>query len=84
MDVVEAFGAVVRAERQQRQLTQSDLALRAGLHLQFVSRVERGESVPSLVTVFALADALELSVPALMELVVGRVSPGRRGASAGS
>ncbi|AKJ31376.1 hypothetical protein AAW51_4685 [Caldimonas brevitalea] len=77
MDVVEAFGAVVRAERQHRELTQSDLALRSGLHLQYVSKVERGQSVPSLTTVFALADALDLSVPALMERVVQKISSGR-------
>ncbi|MCW7541072.1 helix-turn-helix domain-containing protein [Aquabacterium sp. A7-Y] len=78
MDVVEAFGEVLRAERLQRQLTQGDLALRAGLHLQHISKIERGDSGPTLVTVFALADALELSVPALMELVVRKISSGRR------
>ena len=78
MDVTQAFGAVLRAERRKRGLTQTDLALRAGLSLNFVSLVERGESSPTVATVYALADALELPVEALFALVTQRITSGRR------
>ncbi|MCW7540474.1 helix-turn-helix domain-containing protein [Aquabacterium sp. A7-Y] len=82
MNVTEAFGAVVRAERQQQGLTLSDLALRSGMNWRHLSRVERGESVPSLVTIFALANALEIPPRTLIGMVEDHVTTGRRASKA--
>ncbi|MCW7541866.1 helix-turn-helix domain-containing protein [Aquabacterium sp. A7-Y] len=79
MDVIEAFGAAVRDERLQRQLTLNDLAVRSGLNFRYISRVERGEVVPSLLTVCALADGLDLPVPSLLEIAMAKTTKGRRG-----
>ncbi|MCW7541022.1 helix-turn-helix domain-containing protein [Aquabacterium sp. A7-Y] len=78
MDVTQVFGAVLRAERRKRGLTQTDLALRAGLHLNFICMVERGESSPTLPTLYALADALELPAEALIATVSQQITTGRR------
>ncbi|MCW7538426.1 helix-turn-helix domain-containing protein [Aquabacterium sp. A7-Y] len=78
MDCPEAFGVVVRELRLQRGLTQNDLALRSGLHFNQISRLERATSVPSLVTVFAIADALEVRPDALVTRVMEKITAGRR------
>ena len=53
-----ALGKRVREEREGQGLTQGDLARRAGLSLNAVARVERGERVPSARTVEKLARGL--------------------------
>ncbi|MCW7538425.1 helix-turn-helix transcriptional regulator [Aquabacterium sp. A7-Y] len=77
MNCTQAFGDTVRVERRQRGLTQGDLALRAGLHLNQVSRIERGEAVPSLLTIFALADALEMGSDQLIATAMQKITTGR-------
>jgi transcriptional regulator with XRE-family HTH domain len=62
---------VARAVRQHRVaagLTQAELAERAGLAFETISRVESGREPPSLRTAVGLADALAVSIDA----VVGR------------
>ena len=58
MDLIEAFGRVVRRDRQRRGLTQEQLAELADLHTNYVSLVERGRSAAALDTLAALAEAL--------------------------
>ncbi len=58
MDLLAAFGVVVRRERIRQQLTQEGLAELAGLHHNYVGLVERGKSAAALDTVEALATAL--------------------------
>lgn len=41
-------------------LSQEELAERAGICQQFLSRLERGQSVPSLETIMALCDAMSI------------------------
>jgi transcriptional regulator with XRE-family HTH domain len=62
------LGLAVRALRKERRLTQAELAERAGLAYETVSRVETGREPPSLRTAMALADALEEP----LDSVVGR------------
>lgn len=63
-----AFGAKVRARREQLLLTQDQLAERAQLHTNYVSSVERGERNLGLHNVARLAYGLELGIG---ELVAG-------------
>lgn len=58
MNLLVAFGMVIRRERERKHLTQERLAELADLHHNFVSLVERGKSAPGLDTVAALAKAL--------------------------
>jgi transcriptional regulator with XRE-family HTH domain len=55
-----AFGAAIRAIRQERGVSQEDLAWKARIDRAHVGGIERGEENPSLTNVFKLADALEI------------------------
>jgi len=62
------IGANVRAQRKERDWTQERLAIKAGMHLNEVGRVERGVRDMRVSTVAKLAKAL--GIPA-MELLRG-------------
>jgi XRE family transcriptional regulator, regulator of sulfur utilization len=64
----ERFGRIVRQRRESLGLSQEVLASRAKLNRTYLGDVERGVSVPSLVTAAKLAAALEVT---LSSLVVG-------------
>ncbi|CAH1745180.1 protein of unknown function [Thauera humireducens] len=64
------FTVLLRQLRKERGLSQEVLAERAGLHRNFISLIERGESQPTIDTLFRLADAL--GVPAVD--LVGHIS----------
>jgi transcriptional regulator with XRE-family HTH domain len=66
LEVARAFGARVRELRLQAELTQEQLAEAAGLHPTFISNLERGYRVPTLVTVLKVASALNLQPEALV------------------
>jgi transcriptional regulator with XRE-family HTH domain len=52
------FGDRLRMLRQEHEWTLAELAERSGLHLQSLSRLERGERKPTWKTVVTLAKAL--------------------------
>jgi len=56
------FGERLRMLRQEHEWTLAELAERSGVHLQSLSRLERGEREPTWPTVVALAKALEVEV----------------------
>jgi transcriptional regulator with XRE-family HTH domain len=77
------LGQAVRRLRQDHHLTIEDLAFAAGVHRTYLSSIERGERNPSLQTLCGLADALDVSVPALVEeaeeeAVIARISKAAR------
>ena len=55
-----AFGQRVRRLRNQRGATQEDVAHRAGMHVTYLSGIERGVRNPSLKNIRALALALDV------------------------
>ena len=55
------FGKNVRKLRQQKKLTQEELAFEAEIDLTYVGGIERGKRNPSLLVMARIADAL--SVP---------------------
>jgi transcriptional regulator with XRE-family HTH domain/quercetin dioxygenase-like cupin family protein len=59
------IGERVARQRRRRQLTVSELARRVGVSPSLISQIERGHSRPSVVTLFSLAQALEVSVDSL-------------------
>ena len=62
---VDSFGAILRRYRGARGLTQEQLAERAGLHTQEISKLERGvRRAPRSTTVEFLAEALKLDAHA--------------------
>jgi len=64
--ILQAFGQVVRQARLSQRLSQEELALNAGLNRNFVMSIEAGRRKPSIITIFALAQALDLSPAALL------------------
>jgi transcriptional regulator with XRE-family HTH domain len=56
----------VRGVREQRGLSQIALGYRAHIHRNYVSLIERGKCAPTLGTIGALADALDLMPSALL------------------
>ena len=61
----EAIGRQVRVYRKKMEITVVDLANQAGLSAGMLSKIENGLTSPSLATLRALADALQIPVTAL-------------------
>ena len=60
------LGKNVRKYRQQRKLTQEQLAFEAKIDLTYMGGIERGKRNPSLLVMARIADALGISVPKLL------------------
>lgn len=56
----EKFGAIVRALREDRGLTQDQLAERAGVSATYIGFIERGDNVPTLTIILLIASALKV------------------------
>jgi len=65
-EVAARFGDKLRRIRRKQEISQEELADRAGLHRTYVSSVERGERNVSLETIEKFARALNLSMGDLM------------------
>jgi transcriptional regulator with XRE-family HTH domain len=61
-DGADGIGARVAGRRRARQLSVSELARRVGVTPSLISQIERGQSRPSVATLFGLAQALGVSV----------------------
>jgi transcriptional regulator with XRE-family HTH domain len=59
-------GRNVRRLRQQKGLTQEQLAFEAGIDLTYVGGIERGKRNPSLMVMARIADALSVPLPKLI------------------
>ncbi|HEV3424557.1 MAG TPA: helix-turn-helix transcriptional regulator [Paraburkholderia sp.] len=70
----EALGKEIRARRKLKKLTQAGLALRAGIHSNTVSLIERAETVAGIDALFELANALGTTVSQLLKSAEDRVN----------
>lgn len=68
-DVREKFGFAVQVRREQLEITQEDLAEKAGIHRAYLSDIERGQRNVSLVNIDRLAAALSMTLSELFALV---------------
>jgi transcriptional regulator with XRE-family HTH domain len=66
--LLRSLGEEIRERRKQRNLSQEDLALQAGVHPNVVGRIERGIYNPSVLVLNAIATKLNTSV---LELFTG-------------
>jgi transcriptional regulator with XRE-family HTH domain len=64
-----AFGRVLKSVREGRDLSQEELAARAGYHRTYIGQLERGEKSPSLRTIFNLSSALQVTPSLLVRRV---------------
>ena len=67
MNIQMTLGQQVRALRRQRRLTQEQLAELAGVCLQHIGEIERGQGNPTLNSLVKLSDALDISLSELFE-----------------
>ena len=63
----ERFGVRVRQQREQKNLTQNQLARKAGVTASFIGHIERGEKKASVDTLVALCNAMAISPSLLLE-----------------
>lgn len=59
MTVEQAFGNVIKRQRQKLSISQEKLAELAELHRTYISQLERGLKSPSLGALFSIASALQ-------------------------
>jgi len=64
-----ALGLAIKELREARDLTQEELASRAGMTFGTVSRLESAKSAPAWATAMQLIDALGVSLPELAQAV---------------
>jgi transcriptional regulator with XRE-family HTH domain len=74
-----SIAANVRTQRQEKDLTQEDLAEKAGVELRNVQRIERGSTNLSVVVLIGIALALDVEPGALLKKV--KAEPSKRGGS---
>lgn len=60
------FGKHLRRLREERKLTQEELADRAGMHFTYIGQIERGVRNPSLINLHKLAKALRVNAGQLI------------------
>ncbi|GFO66932.1 hypothetical protein GMLC_05110 [Geomonas limicola] len=80
MTIEEAFGAVIRRLRRERKLSQEQLSLASFLDRTFISHIEGGKQQPSMVSLFALASALNVlpsDIISEVEIVLNLISSQR-------
>lgn len=66
MTIEEAFGQVIQELRKANSLSQEALADLSHIDRSFISLVENGRKQPSLITIFQLAKALNVSTAKIM------------------
>lgn len=66
--IANKLGRVIRQERERRRLSQEALSELAGMNRSFVGEIERGEAMPTIVTLQKLADALGIKLSELIRL----------------
>jgi transcriptional regulator with XRE-family HTH domain len=65
---LKTFGKHLKAIREQKEISQEELALRADIGLNQVGRIERGEVNTSLGVIFAISNALEIDIAGLFRI----------------
>ena len=69
-ELIRKFGQRVRLLRQEKKLSQEELAHRASIELSQVGRIERGEINTTISTANTLATALDVSLKTLFDLPI--------------
>lgn len=67
-DIMSAFGQKVKEARQEKHMSQEELAFRSGLHRTYISSIERGKRNVSLVNIRRLANALGVPLQDLIPI----------------
>jgi transcriptional regulator with XRE-family HTH domain len=73
LTIEEAFGDAIRDLRKANRISQETLAEVSNLDRSFISLLECGHKQPSLVTIFQLAKAFNLSASNILSLVEEKI-----------
>ncbi len=73
MDLQEIMGRVIRRERQDRRMTIKELGAKAGLSEIYMGEIERGQKYPSSRVLESIAQALDMDIADLLELVAEEI-----------
>lgn len=76
MSIEMIFGQQLRKIREERKLSQEELAFRAKLDRTYISLLERGKRRPTLNTIFSLAAQLDIKPSELVRMVESDESNG--------
>jgi len=63
--ILEKFGLKVREERLKRNLSQENLAKKAGVHRTYIGMIERAEKNITLINIEKISKALNIKIPDL-------------------
>lgn len=66
-EILKRFGDTVRDVRKQKNLSQEELADKAGLHRTYIGMIERAEKNITLLNIAKIARALELEIIQLLK-----------------
>ncbi len=66
MTIEESFGTVIRRLRKERNLSQDSLSELSSVDRSFISNIEGGKQQPSLITIYELAKALNVSASSII------------------
>jgi len=61
-DIRMSFGELLRKARKSKNLTQEELADKAGLHFTYIGQIERGRRNPSLINIYKIMKALRIPI----------------------
>ena len=67
-----AQGNHIRALRIKKRLSQEGLANEADIPLSQIGRIERGESNPTISTLYVISEALEIELKVFLDFKVGK------------
>jgi len=73
LTIEEAFGEVIKELRKANQISQEKLADISNLDRSFISLLECGHKQPSLITIFQLSKAFNLSASKILSLVEEKI-----------
>jgi transcriptional regulator with XRE-family HTH domain len=68
-DINEAFGKIIKQLREEREMSQQELADYAELDRSYISDMERGRYNPTLLTVYKLAEILKVKPNEIIQKV---------------
>lgn len=61
------FGSKIKAERLKQNLSQEELAAKAGVHRTYIGMIERGEKNITLLNIEKIAKSLNMSISKLLD-----------------
>ncbi len=65
--LLEKFGQKVREERLKQNLSQEELAAKAGVHRTYIGMIERAEKNITLLNIYKISKALGINISKLLE-----------------